>query len=207
MKATYSLEGDGPLVFRCSEIVESLRAAVHTAYFPNLETTARYLSGSSTSPAQQLVAYGKSCVQPGQEYFLAKISNDLKSSVAAFKAAQLFVPHNIHEMKPTAADVDQLKSFPFLDKAPLLHDLKAELSSYLATASSARPATTLEWWESHHEDLPHWAGALQDVVLVQPLSAAVERVFSILKLSFGPHQDSSLQDYVQYSLMLQYNNH
>ena len=117
----------------------------------------------------------------------------------------MFVPHKANEMKPTAADIDQLKSFPFMDKAPLLHDLKAELSSYLAAASSARPATTLEWWESHQEDLPHWAGAVQDVVLVQPSSAAVERVFSILKLSFGPQQDSSLQDYVQSSLMLQYN--
>ena len=122
----------------CFEVIESLTAAVHTAYFPNLEAVARDLSGSSTSAAQQLVAYGKSCVQPGQEYFLAKISNDLKSSVAAFKAAQLFVPHKVHEMKPTAADIDQLKSFPFLDKAPLLHGLKAKLSSYLAAASSAR---------------------------------------------------------------------
>ena len=42
-------------------------------------------------------------------------------------------------------------------------------------------------------------------LLVQPSSAAAERVFSLLKCSFGDHQDSSLQDYIETSLMLQFN--
>ena len=141
-------------------------------------------------------------------FSLVKMSNDLKCSCDAFKAAQLFVPHKVHEMQPIAADVDQLTALPFLDNAAVLHNLKAELSSYLAAACSAIASTdTLEWWESHHEDLPHWAAAVLEVALVQPSLASVERVFSILKSSFGPQQDSSLQDYVQSSLMLQYNKH
>ena len=51
-------------------------------------------------------------------------------------------------------------------------------------------------------DLPHWSSVVKDIVLVQPSSAAAESVFSILKLSFGPQQDRSLQDYVQSSIML-----
>ena len=208
VKATYDLEGDGALVFKCFQVVETLTAAIHTAYFPNLEAVARSLSRGATTAAQQLVTYGKSCVQPGQDYFLSKMSNELKCCCDAFKAAQLFVPHKLHEMQPTAADIDQLKSLPFLDNAHVLHNLKAELSSYLAAASSATASIdTLEWWASHHEALPHWSAAVQEVSLVQPSSAAVERVFSILKSSFGPQQDNSLQDYVQSSLMLQYNKH
>ncbi len=42
---------------------------------------------------------------------------------------------------------------------------------------------------------------------MQPSSAASERVFSILKASFEEQQDSALQDYVEASLMLQYNHH
>ena len=141
-------------------------------------------------------------MQPGQDYFLSKMSNELKCCCDAFKAAQLFVPHKLHEMQPTAAETDQLKSLPFLGNAHVLHNLKAELSSYLAAASSATASiNTLEWWASHHE--AHWAAAVQVVSLVQPSSAAVERIFSILKYSFGPQQDNSLQDYVQSSLMLQ----
>ena len=36
-------------------------------------------------------------------------------------------------------------------------------------------------------------------------SATSERVFSLLKASFGPQQDCSLQDYIESSLMLQFN--
>ena len=72
------------------------------------------------------------------------MSNDLKCSCDAFKAAELFVPHKVHEMQPTAADIDQLKSF--LDNAHVPHNLKAELSSYLAAASSTTASIdTLEW--------------------------------------------------------------
>ena len=44
------------------------------------------------------------------------------------------------------------------------------------------------------------------VLLVQPSSAAAERVFSILQSSFAMQQQSSLEDYVEVSVMLQYNS-
>ena len=46
------------------------------------------------------------------------------------------------------------------------------------------------------------------VLLVQPSSAGAERAFFfLLSNSFGCRQDNSLQDYIEASLMLQYNNH
>ena len=86
--------------------------------------------------------------------------------------------------------------------------LKSELSVYLGTAAGVTPKPTAEvvtWWKNNSNELPHWSNSLKRVLLVQPSSAAAERVFSILKSSFGPQQDHSLQDYVQSSLMLQYN--
>ncbi len=38
-----------------------------------------------------------------------------------------------------------------------------------------------------------------------PSSVAAERVFSVLKASFNESQDHALQDYLESSLMLQYN--
>ena len=41
--------------------------------------------------------------------------------------------------------------------------------------------------------------------VVQPSSAAAERVFTLLSSSFGSRQESALEDYSQLSIMLQYN--
>ena len=43
--------------------------------------------------------------------------------------------------------------------------------------------------------------------MVQPSLAASERVFSLLNNTFGKRQNSSLEDYVESCIMLQYNNH
>lgn len=62
------------------------------------------------------------------------------------------------------------------------------------------------WWKVHQSDLPNWSSAFKLVTLVQPSSAAAERVFSLLTSSFTVQQESSLEDYVQLSVMLQYNS-
>ena len=46
--------------------------------------------------------------------------------------------------------------------------------------------------------------AAATALLVQPSSAAAERVFSLLKSSFGDQQEAALQDYIETSLMLQH---
>ena len=44
------------------------------------------------------------------------------------------------------------------------------------------------------------------VPVVQPSSAAAEKVFSILNRSFNDTQNSALQDLVETSVMMQFNN-
>ena len=53
-------------------------------------------------------------------------------------------------------------------------------------------------------ELLKWANAFRLVPLVQPSSAAAERIFSILQ-RFTAQQQSSLEDYLELSVMLQYN--
>lgn len=60
VKATYELEGDGPLVLRCYEIINILQASIHTAHFPNLTAVAEKIGPSSR--VQQYIHYGKLCV-------------------------------------------------------------------------------------------------------------------------------------------------
>ena len=50
-----------------------------------------------------------------------------------------------------------------------------------------------------------WSSVVKRVLLAQPSSAASERVFSILSASFNDQQESALSEYLQASVMLQYN--
>ena len=179
VKATYILEGDGPLALTCFEVLSTLNAGIRVGHYPNVQAIAQELSGGTPAVLQQWVDYAKACVRPGLQYFVDKFTQELGGTVAAFKAACLFLPAKVVELNPDAAAVDSLQAFPFFD-ASVIAALKSELPSYLAKAADS-------------------------VILVQPSSAAAERIFSLLKASFGPQQEATLNDYIQTSLMLQYN--
>ncbi len=128
VKATYYLEGDGPLVFTCYEKIMELKAAVRTAFYPNTIAVINQLaSGSGNALHQQLTKYSKHCVKPGHDYFIAKFDGELKPAVQLFKAARYFDPCKVSELKPNCCDIDDLKSFPCLNDDSIIDELKAEL--------------------------------------------------------------------------------
>ena len=109
-------------------------------------------------------------------------------------------------MEIDTTTVDELTSFPCLNNPTSLANLKAELHKYMTAVEDLEPnVDIIEWWKGHEQDLPFWSSALKAVLLVQPSSAASERVFSLLQNSFSHQQFSSLEDYIELSLMLQYN--
>ena len=94
-------------------------------------------------------------------------------------------------MQPDATTVEQsLLAISFLSTPSIVTGLKAEVPEYIAGNA-----------------LPNWACAAKKALLLQPSSVAVERVFSMLKCSFGELQENSIQDYVESSLMLQHEKH
>lgn len=124
------------------------------------------------------------------------------------QAARLFVLHRLVKMNADTTAVDSLGAFPFLNNQSILNSLKIELPTYLALAQDVSSEyDTLSWWKGHSQGPPCWSSAAWDVLLVQSSSATSERVFSLLKASFGPQQDCSSQDYIELSLMLQFNKH
>ena len=75
---------------------------------------------------------------------------------------------------------------------------------YVAAVEDISPdIDVFQWWKNYQNDLPQWSAAFKSVILVQPSSAASERVFSFLANSFQCQQSSSLEDYIEVSLMLQ----
>ena len=179
------MEGDGALALECYEIICTIQAAIHAGHMPNVMAVVEHLSRSTTvqpqQAQQQLVAYANSCIQPGMAYFQQQLHSSLKHSLAAFKAARLFSPQKVNLIQPNAAAVGDLAVFPFLNNQAILNDLKAELPLYLAKAADTDSSVdALEWWKINMKYLPKWASALQKILLIQPSSAASERVFSLL---------------------------
>jgi len=204
VKTTYDLEGDGPLVLYAYQKISSLYAHITLAHPPNVLAVADDLAQGSASHKMQLINYANTCYPPAYSYFKEKFDTDLKKAVEVFKAARYFLPCKIDELRPTISDIDSHKSFPFLDST-LLTDLKAELADYTAAAEGVvETINPLNWWKAKEENnsLLKWVQAFKLVLLVQPSSGAAERVFSLLNNSFNTSQQSSMEDYIELSVMI-----
>ena len=113
VKATYSLEGDGPLVLSCYELVQEVVASIKVENVQNLQAVIVQIS-QHVAVQQQLKTYAKQCIQPVLDYFNQQLQSSLKNSITAFKAALLCNPCKLHQLHPDASSVDQLLSFPFV---------------------------------------------------------------------------------------------
>ena len=150
--------------------------------------------------------YAKSCIKPALDYYKEHLNADLMSiPMKAFKAARLFSPLILQKTKPECTALTDLLAFPFITESTLAA-LKEEFPRYAAIVEDvSNEHTVLEFWRNNSKSLPKWAEAASKGLLCQPSSAAAERVFSIMKHSFGDQQLSSLEDYLEASIILQYN--
>ena len=145
-------------------------------------------------------------MQPGYQYFERKFGTDLKVVVSAFKCARYFDPSKINELKPCSSDIYNLRVLPFMDSDDIIDELKHELPTYMAIVDgTSADANKLEWWKNHASKVPKWSRGCRAILLLQPSSAAADRVFSLLTNSFKEQQTQALEDYIETSVMLQYN--
>ena len=124
----------------------------------------------------------KACVEPAITWFQRKFNVDLYDLLMAFKAARLFCPVSVQWLRPTDASVESLKAFPLLDSDEIINGLKAKLPDYSAAAEDVNVLNEeqkVEWWHRQEERLPRWATAVKQDLLIQPSSAAAERVFHL----------------------------
>ncbi len=85
VKATYKLEGDGPLALECYEIISTVLEGVRVTNYPNLESVARHLSNGNQQVRQQLTAYAHAAVGPGLDYLVHVFIDTLKLTMDIFK--------------------------------------------------------------------------------------------------------------------------
>ena len=121
------------MVFTCYEKVQVIVNAIQVENIPNVQAVVENISADTTIQLQ-LLTHARNCVKPGLDYFQKQLQTSLKTPLEAFKAARLFSPHKLSVLLPSAADIDSLSSFKFLNSEELLASLKAELPTYLAKA-------------------------------------------------------------------------
>ena len=82
----------------------------------------------------------------------------------------------------------------------------AEKDEYHIAASSVDVRYDLwEFWRDKRMRYPHWYSVAKDMALMQPSSAFMERVFSILRACMDDRQESSYSDRIAASALLKYN--
>ena len=119
-----------------------------------------------------------------------------------FKAARLLSPAGVNSLHPGKAVVEELRRFPFLDNDHMIGGRLVELPNYLAPAEDVgEEVDSLQWRTTHRQELPVWVSVFEKLILVQPSSAATERVFSLLNALFHDQQDNALKEA---SAMVQY---
>mmetsp|Transcript_4954 Transcript_4954/g.6529 ORF Transcript_4954/g.6529 Transcript_4954/m.6529 type:complete len:89 (-) Transcript_4954:49-315(-) len=63
----------------------------------------------------------------------------------------------------------------------------------------------LGFWKRHGSHMPTWARVVKQILILCATSAAVERLFSLLRDKFDQLMGNSLEDYIETSMMLNYN--
>ena len=75
VKATYYLEGDGPLIFRCFEIIDTFSIKRLDGRSPNAEAVTNDLSRGSLTYKKSLIEYARTCVQSCIIYFYRQLES------------------------------------------------------------------------------------------------------------------------------------
>ena len=197
VKSTYSLEGDGPLIFSCYEHIPAVAQAVGVGHYPCTLAVAREIAHSDAATLQaRLIDQAKACIQPGLNFFQENFSFQFRNIVRAFKVARLCCPVQVQLLMPNAAALQEFKNIPFVDDNTIAN-LAAELPAYLAAADGIVDL-------SEEQKLALWASLVRKLLLIQPSSAASERVVSLL-ITLSSQQDNTLEDYIEPSVMIRYN--
>ena len=145
-----------------------------------------------------------------QVYTWERIGNysdaEQHENIAIFEAVRLFNFRYVKQYQLIAEDANLLsRPFPFITEEAT-SKLMTEKDEYHITASSVDVGYNLwEFWRDNRMRIPHWYSLAKDMTLMQPSTAFMERVFSILRACMDERQESSYSHRIAASAFLKYN--
>ena len=76
--------------------------------------------------------------------------------------------------------------------------------SLLAGVTDDADLNILDWWMKMETKTPSWFMAFRIIMAIEPSSAETERMFSLMRNTWGDKQLTSLRDYIESGMMLRY---
>ena len=133
---------------------------------------------------------------------------ELSKTLEMFEAAKLIDFAYIKQHGGyTVDEISKLNVFPFVT-TEVQQRLRQEKADFFAAAvGTASQYDLMSFWNDNKNKLPQWYKVAMDIFLLQPSSAFIERVFSILRGCLDSRQESALVDTIESAVMLKYNRH
>jgi hypothetical protein len=107
VKATYYLEGDGPLIFSCYEKLSAVARAVAVDSYTNTVAVAREIANGNAALCSQLIARAKACIQPGLQLYQQKF---VASFMKLYERSKLHVFAALYKCKARIRQLNHFKS-------------------------------------------------------------------------------------------------
>ena len=133
VNATYSLEGDGALILKAYQILQSVLLAIGLKHYPKLERVSASIAANNREK-MQLKQHAEDGVKDAVNYFLRKFNIEHIEVVRVFKTARLLSPASVNPLHPGKTTVEELRRFSFLDNDHEIGCLLVELPNYLTAA-------------------------------------------------------------------------
>ena len=205
----YVSEGDGiiaPFVYTDLEIAAFVCNSFETVPLtPLLTQTLDFLHSMMSEEEKQTVYKSYTCLaEPIITEFKTQFEGKHKEQTNLWKFCAIFDPSYAKRM--TLLELQHNIELIPKSISALKGKLLSSIEIYKGHAEShGEYSTLLQFWNVKKLFLPVWYEAVQFVALLQPSSAAAERVFASLRSKFGKGQESTLEDYKSTSIMLSFN--
>jgi hypothetical protein len=223
--ALHMLEGDTFLAIHAYNIIKTILSHCNHIQLTNVNkilATEIFQPGHKEEYKASLLDHALDCITPALEYLKNKFQTEetgLKQNMNVFEACLVFHPlfADITVRRKGAGQLSTVLKQIGVFSETEMDNMASEYATYIALASMLdnEGASRLEqpgnndcfdWWVRAKSKLPHFCSGAFKIALLQPSSACVERVFSLLANVFSNSQTSLLQDAREACIMLRYNS-
>ncbi|CAN0189541.1 unnamed protein product, partial [Ectocarpus sp. 8 AP-2014] len=210
--ATIFLEGDMPLVLRNKLELPDHGIFTEDVPLPNVAALVakEIAQGNDMGATADLIqSERQDMLDALRRYAHERIGSHSEAKLAEtmklFKAAKLTDFTYMKTHKYSNDKIRSLSLFPFVDDDMMDGLLKEKNDFYVAATDTDTDYDNMTFWSDNKRILPTWHELVLGIVLLQPSSAFMERVFSILRCCFSERQESVYSDRICASALLKYN--
>ena len=137
--------------------------------YSNVQAVVKSIANGKTDVQLKLMKHARECIKPAMKYFEDHLKAEIMSvPMKAFKAARLFSPHYVKEIKHECAPVNSLLDLPFVTSS-IVSELTDEFPKYAILTNYISPDyTALAFWKDHGTIIPKWNDVAKNIVVLQP---------------------------------------